>query len=43
MYEDVQKTKKVYVESKCVSRDDGSWDETHAPVIENKSDNQEQN
>ena len=43
MYEDVQKTKKVYVESKCVSRDDCCWDETHEPVIENKSENQEQN
>ena len=28
MYEDKKKTKKVYVESKCVSRDDCCWDET---------------
>ena len=28
MYEDKKKSKKVYVESKCVSRDDCCWDET---------------
>ena len=28
MYEDKKKTKKVYVESRCVSRDDCCWDET---------------
>ena len=28
MYEDKKKTKKIYVESKCVSRDDCCWDET---------------
>ena len=28
MYEDKNKTKKVYVESRCVSRDDCCWDET---------------
>ena len=28
MYEDKNKSKKVYVESKCVSRDDCCWDET---------------
>ena len=33
MYEDKKKTKKVYVESKCVSRDDCCWDETPAQEI----------
>lgn len=28
MYEDKKKSKRVYVESKCVSRDDCCWDET---------------
>ncbi len=28
MYADKKKSKKVYVESKCVSRDDCCWDET---------------
>ena len=28
MYEDKKKSKKVYVESSCVSRDDCCWDET---------------
>ena len=28
MYADKNKSKKVYVESKCVSRDDCCWDET---------------
>ena len=28
MYADKKKTKKIYVESKCVSRDDCCWDET---------------
>ena len=33
MYEDKKKSKKVYVESKCVSRDDCCWDETPAQEI----------
>jgi hypothetical protein len=28
MYADKKKSQKVYVESKCVSRDDACWDET---------------
>jgi hypothetical protein len=28
MYEDKKKSKRVYVESKCVSRDDCCWDQT---------------
>ena len=28
MYADRKKSQKVYVESKCVSRDDCCWDET---------------
>ncbi len=28
MYADRNKSQKVYVESKCVSRDDACWDET---------------
>ena len=28
MYADKKKSKKIYVESKCVSRDDCCWDET---------------
>ena len=28
MYADKKKSQKVYVESKCVSRDDSCWDET---------------
>ena len=28
MYADRKKSEKVYVESKCVSRDDCCWDET---------------
>ena len=28
MYADKKKTQKIYVESKCVSRDDCCWDET---------------
>ena len=31
MYEDQKKSKKVYVESRCVSRDDCCWDETYEP------------
>ena len=31
MYEDQKKSKKVYVESTCVSRDDCCWDETYEP------------
>jgi len=31
MYEDEKKSKKVYVESTCVSRDDCCWDETYEP------------
>ena len=42
MYEDKKKSKKVYVESKCGSRDDCCWDET--PETDNvitESDKQE--
>jgi len=43
MYEDKKKTKKIYVESNCVSRDDCCWDETpeiQAVVsVNEKSDN----
>ena len=28
MYADKKKSQKIYVESKCVSRDDCCWDET---------------
>ena len=28
MYQDKEKSKKIYVESNCVSRDDCCWDET---------------
>ena len=28
MYADKKKSEKVYIESKCVSRDDCCWDET---------------
>lgn len=31
MYEDKNKSKKVFVESNCVSRDDCCWDETYEP------------
>ena len=46
MYEDKNKSKKVYVESKCVSRDDCCWDETPEMITEvvavnEKSDNTE--
>ena len=37
MYEDKKKSKKVYVESKCVSRDDCCWDETpDNDIVESK-------
>ena len=52
MYEDKNKSKKVYVESKCVSRDDCCWDETPemlevvavniAPMMETTSDTVQQ-
>ena len=34
MYEDKKKSKKVYVESRCVSRDDCGWDETFDVAVE---------
>jgi len=34
MYEDKKKTKKVFVESNCVSRDDCCWDETPGTIAE---------
>tara|TARA_R100000027_G_scaffold36352_1_gene26720 strand:- start:62 stop:220 length:159 start_codon:yes stop_codon:yes gene_type:complete len=39
MYADKKKSQKVYVESKCVSRDDCCWDET--PDTEIKSVNEQ--
>jgi hypothetical protein len=52
MYEDKNKSKKVYVESKCVSRDDCCWDETpemlevvtvnSTPMMETTSDTVQQ-
>lgn len=44
MYEDKKKSKKVYVESKCVSRDDCCWDETPETdiVVVTKQDPMEQ-
>ena len=42
MYEDKKKSKKVYVESKCVSRDDCCWDETpDNDIVESKTDQSE--
>ena len=41
MYSDKKKSQKVYVESKCVSRDDCCWDETpetEVVVNSNKDD-----
>jgi hypothetical protein len=41
MYADKKKSQKVYVESKCVSRDDCCWDETpetESVVNSNKDD-----
>lgn len=44
MYADKKKTKKIYVESKCVSRDDCCWDETpDTEAVSNKTDEQEAN
>jgi hypothetical protein len=52
MYQDKEKTKKIYVESNCVSRDDCCWDETpemlevvtvnSTPIIEATSDTVQQ-
>ncbi len=51
MYADKKKSEKVYVESKCVSRDDCCWDETPnteyvtvniTPMIETTSDTVQQ-
>ena len=41
MYADKKKSQKVYVESKCVSRDDCCWDET--PDTEYVSVNEQSN
>jgi len=42
MYEDKKKTKKVYVESRCVSRDDCCWDETpDTEIVVNSKQQQE--
>ena len=42
MYEDKKKSKKVYVESKCVSRDDCCWDETpDNDIVVGKTDQSE--
>ena len=40
MYSDKKKSQKVYVESKCVSRDDCCWDETPETevVVNSKQD-----
>ena len=40
MYADKKKSQKVYVESKCVSRDDCCWDETPETevVVNSKQD-----
>ena len=42
MYADKKKSKKVYVESKCVSRDDCCWDETPDTEIVVNSKQEEQ-
>ena len=34
MYQDKEKSQKVYVESNCVSRDDCCWDETPGLITE---------
>ncbi len=43
MYADKKKSQKVYVESKCVSRDDCCWDETPdidaVVTVDERSDN----
>ena len=42
MYADKKKSQKVYVESKCVSRDDCCWDETpETEVVVNAKQDQE--
>ena len=38
MYADKKKSQKVYVESKCVSRDDCCWDETPETEVVVNSD-----
>jgi hypothetical protein len=45
MYEDKKKSKRVYVESKCVSRDDCCWDETPETeiVVADSINNNEEN
>ena len=43
MYADKKKSQKVYVESKCVSRDDCCWDETpDTSEVVNVKDNETQ-
>ena len=46
MYADKKKSQKVYVESKCVSRDDCCWDETpdtmEVVAVNEKSEQSEQ-
>ena len=42
MYADKKKTQKIYVESKCVSRDDCCWDETpDTEIVVNSKQEQE--
>ena len=42
MYADKKKSQKVYVESKCVSRDDCCWDETpDTEIVVNSKQEQE--
>tara|TARA_E500000178_G_scaffold339054_1_gene380038 strand:+ start:363 stop:524 length:162 start_codon:yes stop_codon:yes gene_type:complete len=44
MYADKKKSQKVYVESKCVSRDDCCWDETpETEVVVNSKQDDKQN
>ena len=44
MYADKKKSQKVYVESKCVSRDDCCWDETpETEVVVNSKQDYKQN
>ena len=42
MYADKKKSQKVYVESKCVSRDDCCWDETPETEVKVNSHQDEQ-
>ena len=42
MYADKKKTQKIFVESKCVSRDDCCWDETpDTEIVVNSKQEQE--